>query len=608
MARKNKDEANLLSQRIKRKSVDEENRRGKKTEFNIVVNNEEQSTFDTQQPFVPSQPDAEFYSQQNQYPPQSDGGYSPQQSAYPPPIDYGYNIHPQDALAQQESYAQQITAHVPTKEEFDTTIPVQIPTPLETPQYEPQPVFVQEEVPQTVTEPIERERKPQKQSFVSRLGKSNDNVSPSEFTFQADVPQQPQTHQFGDTTDTLNFDDRYSNMFRKKPKKTERQKSQIGDNAIDGRSGNPFKKDLPKRTKIILISIVCAIALLIPQLVFRIPATIKPENTLKISTISESSQTVIDYIKVENSTKDWDKDGILNVDDDHVYNPDADRNGVPDGKGELDFLEIGSIIQYANVTVEAQNVKMGVSKFMNYYVFSNYTGWAKITKESGIPYVYTKVGWREAEYKLEAGIFYIKINEDCLVEFVPKDTKPAYGTDFFGEKIFSNEEARYIKSYGGWSEIFATFLKSFLPITEPTQTTLSSIWYTDSYHIVKEKNIAKAEAKQPDATNYKISALDNYECSYANLQKIYDTIDNSETALVSIIQKDGSEAICFAYAYDYLGNIYLADARTSKTAGVLNIKPCAQVYHKDGQNFMREWYEIEGLGFSSAAGDIMIVY
>lgn len=443
-------------------------------------------------------------------------------------------------------------------------------------------------------------------SFRDRFQKSEQLQTPNvqEYTFPADGENAVHSEE-------MQFDNRYADMFRNKKKKSiekPKDEHQIGEHALNGKNGNPFKKSLSQKTKLIILIASIAAILIIPQLIFRIPALIDTKDSLALELNLKGQQTILDYIKVQNGVGDWDKDGILNANDKDVFDPDTDKNGIPDGEADKDFLQIGSVIKYENVTLEAQNRKMGVSKFRNYYVFKNYKGWVKISDETGIPYIYKSNGWTEAKYSIENGDYMVEIPCDCYIEFVPKGTKIVYRTDLFGDKTFASEESRYVKSYGGFAPIASFFYKLLLPVTEPKDATIASIWYSDTYHIVQQNNINKAEAIKPDSSNYKLTALNDYEFTYDKLQKIYDNIDNKKTTLISIVREDGSEAICFAYAYDYLGNIYVADAVTSKTAGIIKINPMSQVYHKDGQNYIREWYEFEGLGFSSDDGDKMFVF
>ena len=473
-------------------------------------------------------------------------------------------------------------------------------------QYEQQPIYVEP----TFEQPVQQQV-PSENSFRNRFQKQETDVRPSnvqEFTFNSDedyVDDQSQPTE-------MQFDDRYSNMFRNQQKKKPEKKRQnihvVGENALSGQNGNPFKKKLSKKTKLIILISCIVTALLLPQLIFRISAAFDIKENMTLELNQGGKQTVMDYIKIQNGVADWDKDGITNTNDKDVFDPDTNRDGIPDGEEAKDFLTIGGVMKYENVTLEIQNKKMGVSKFLNYYVFKNYDGWVKISNETGVPYIYKSNGWTEAEYTVEGGDYMVKIPCDCYIEFVPKGTKTVYRTDFFGDKTFAKEESRYVKSYGGFAPVCSFLLKTFLPVTEPTDASIASVWYTDTYHVVKQNNITKSEAIQPSKDNYKITILNDYEFTYDKLYKVYKSIDDKKTALISIIREDGSEAICFAYAYDYLGNIYLADAQTSKTAGVMKVTPMCQVYHKDGQNYVREWYEFEGLGFSSADGDKMFIY
>lgn len=424
-----------------------------------------------------------------------------------------------------------------------------------------------------------------------------------EFTFDAGA-MDPQT-------DTPVFDDRYTNMYRnkKKQKREKPQTHEIGENAISGINGNPFKKKLSKKVKIIALVSIIASILLIPQLIFRIPALISSSNSeILLQVDSSAKDKVTEYIKVQNGVDDWDKDGLPNSADENPHDPDSDRNGIPDGAKSEDFIKEGDIISYENVTFMAKNSSHGVSKFMNYYVFQNYKGWVKITDVTGIPYIHKSSGWTEAKYTREGSAYLVYIPKDCFIEFVSDDTFGVYCTDFLGNKVFAEKEARYVKDYGFFAPVLSVLYKTFLPATEPTDYSISSVWNSDTYHIIKQNNLSKAEAKKPNDENYNMSVLKDYEFSYEKLEKLYKNIDEKRTVLISIITKDGSEATCFAYAYDYLGNIYVCDAKTSKTAGMIKISPKAQVYYKDGVKFMREWYEFEGLGFSTEKGDNLFIY
>ena len=398
---------------------------------------------------------------------------------------------------------------------------------------------------------------------------------------------------------------------RREPKQPKNKQPKIpaSERILDGKDGNPFKKKLPLWTKIVAILSIVALLIGIPQLIFRIPAAMKPRDIEPQLLIDTSGQkAIIDYIKVQHGMEDWDKDGLTNSVDDDIYNPDNNGDGHPDGMQSSGSINIGDIISYNNVTIEVTNTKVGFSKFMNYYVFVNHEGWVKISGETGIPYIYDKKGWSEAEYKNEYGDYIIYIPHDCYLEFVPEGTTKVYRTDFLGNKSFASKESRYVKNYGAFSGIASVLLHSFLPVTEPTDNTLASIWYSDTYHIVKQNNVTKADAVAPDTSLYDISIMKDYAFTYERLYEVYDKIDNQETVLISILTPDGGEATCFIYAYDYLGNFYVADARTSKTAGMIHVIPKAQIYIKDGAKYIREWYEFEGLGFSSKQDDNLFIY
>lgn len=408
----------------------------------------------------------------------------------------------------------------------------------------------------------------------------------------------------------------YSDMYKKqkKNKKKEKKQKPVNKNTqteiLDGKNGNPFEKKIPAKTKLIIAVSIILSFLIIVELVCRVPALIS-ENPSKpaLVLIEDKNNTIQNYIKVENGLSDWDGDGILNAEDEYVFNPDVNSNSLPDSVKTKDkFIDKKEIITYENITIEAKNQKFGVSKFLNYYIFSNYNGWAKIENEEGIPYKYTDNGWKKATYKKDGSTYFVQITGNCRIEFVPEDTQKVYVTNIIKENIFGTSESRYVKNYSFFAPVYANLLKLIFPVTEATSKTLGTVSYSDTYHVIQYKNLHVAEAVYPDSSNYELKTLINYECSYEKLYKIYEAVDKKNTNLISIITKDGKEATGFVYAYDYLGNLYVADAKTSKTVGVIQITPKAQVYKINDKEYIREWYEFEGLGFSSKDGDTLIVY
>lgn len=413
-----------------------------------------------------------------------------------------------------------------------------------------------------------------------------------------------------DGTNTQNEDTEYISPFTKKKKKEKKEKPthNYGENAITGENGNPFeRKPISKKAKIIILCSLIAFILIFPQLLFRIPALFDDDIGDFTAKVTTNADKVNEYITVQNGMYDWDKDGLSNNNDKDVWNPDTDKNGIPDGEKIENFLSPTTTITYNNVTIPVDNANVGVSIFKNYYVFSNYKGWAKIDNEKGIPYIYKSDGWTRAKYRKDSNTFYVYIPTDCYIEFVSSDVIDVYRTDLFGDKAFAEKETRYVEGKGTFAKIESILLKCILPSSEPTKYTIASTWHTTNYHLVSEKNIIKAESVKPSRENYTMSILQDYEFSYKKLYSLYENTDNGKTTLISILTKDG-EVSCFAYAYDYLGNIYVADAQTSKTLGKITIKPTSQVYYKNGKMYIREWYEFSGIGLSSDNGDKLFIY
>lgn len=396
----------------------------------------------------------------------------------------------------------------------------------------------------------------------------------------------------------------------KKPKKVKKEKPvhQYGENAITGENGDPFaRKPIPKKAKLIILCSLLAFILIFPQLLFRIPAFFDDDVGEFTAKVTNNTKEINEYITVQNGMQDWDKDGIANSTDNDVWNPDMDRNGIPDGETSKSFISANTTITYENITIPVDKANVGMSKFLNYYTFSNYKGWAKIDNVSGIPYIYQDNGWTQAKYRKDGNTFYVYIPSDCYIEFVSKDVIDVYRTDLFGDRAFASKTARYVENKGAFAKIESILLKLILPSTEPTKYTIASVWHTTNFHLNAEKNIVKSEALKPSKENYNMAILKDYEFSYNKLYSLYDNTDNGKTTLISFITKDG-EVTCFAYAYDYLGNFYVADAQTSKTLGKITVTPKSQVYYKDSKMFIREWYEFEGIGLSSENGDKMFIY
>jgi hypothetical protein len=316
----------------------------------------------------------------------------------------------------------------------------------------------------------------------------------------------------------------YSNMYKKEKKNKfpKIKKQDFSDlETLDGKNGNPFKNEIPRKTKLIIVfSIILAITLIV-QIVFRVPAIIN-ENPKKQQLLLETNtEKLNNYMKVENGTEDWDGDGILNAQDTAIFNPDVDKNGLADSLPKEEFITKEEIITYENITIQPKNQKCGCSKFLTYYCFENYNGWAKIENETGIPYKHTNNGWQKATYNKEGSIYYVKISGDCLIEFVPEGTETVYITNILKENIFSSKESRYVNNYGFFAPVYANLLKAIFPVREANSKTICTVAYSDTYHIIKYKNINKSIATVPNSSNYVLSTLNNYECSYDKLYKVY---------------------------------------------------------------------------------------
>lgn len=342
----------------------------------------------------------------------------------------------------------------------------------------------------------------------------------------------------------------------------------------------------------------------IPSLIYNVlPESAKSSNHI-VLTVEENSANTTKSILQAYPQEDFDNDKIVNGEDKDPYNPDSDLNGIIDGDISSSPIKSQTKVSNEKAEITVSNNLSGIKKFDNYYVFTDYKGWAKFDDTQGFPYIYRNCKWKEAEYQHKGNYIYVYIpGDDCRIEFLKDKPVPVSVIRLFGGTFaYANGKSASVKNVGFAKYIFDAFFSVLLPQENGSGWGIGSIQQTTDYHYALYRKDTTAPAV---IGTYDLTTPDrymSYNNSLSELENIYAMIDEDHTVLCSF-QSDKGECLGIVYGYDYLGNLYIADYRTGELVGMLNIIPKSQIITSGDERMIRDWYEFNGLGFSSAEGD-----
>jgi hypothetical protein len=251
-------------------------------------------------------------------------------------------------------------------------------------------------------------------------------------------------------------------------------------------------------------------------------------------------------------------------------------------------------VTYNGVTAQINDLRLGFVKLNDRFYIKDFTGWILLKDMSGYPYISVKENiWTVPQYKQESPDLYVYIPGSCTLEVLPSLTKPVTAVRFAGGKTQLKDS--------GVRKPLIFLLGMLLPEKSGCLWNIGDIYQTTEYHLKKEEATVLAEAVMPEFNAYNTKRFTEPNFSLAVLNHVYKLIDSGKTCIVSLFNQSG-EALGIVYGYDSNGNIYVADYQSGQPMGKINIFPTSGFYY-DGETLaMIDWYEFDGLGFSSGAG------
>ncbi len=301
----------------------------------------------------------------------------------------------------------------------------------------------------------------------------------------------------------------------------------------------------------ITIAICLFIAIVVILTLLRVPERIgminePPVSTVEVSVnITQTYKHMIAEILDSEQDLDWDGDGLKNGADSNPWDIDADRNGIPDGQMNVNFIKGELPISHNGIKGVLTSTQSGFLFYRGRYYFNSVVGWVGISDRKGIPYKRNETGWEKCEYEYIGNICYVNITGTCIIEF-SENGKP-------------KEQS----------------------VKLPIKSADCSVRPDDRYTL----------------TNAPLSLLD----------RIYKQIDNGKTVQVSILTQDG-EQLLIVYGYDNLGCLYVADPDSLSENGMIDITVRPQIFYSNGTITMRKYFEFEWGEFSSLEGAVLTLF
>ena len=304
------------------------------------------------------------------------------------------------------------------------------------------------------------------------------------------------------------------------------------------------------------------------------------EKTEASFSIDKDYSDAIEKAVYDHPDEDFDGDLILNGMDEHPFDFDYDNNGIKDSDTSSTFA-LNSALKVGDVVYEPKDSQSGVSKFLNYYVFSNCKDqWIKFEGVNLTPYAYYEDSWHQVEFKQQNSDLYVYIPADyCYISLIETTAKEITTVKVFGKELTSYST----DSFGG--KMFNVFFTILYPYESNCPYDIGSRRTSVDYYereAVKRDHISGMTVTKLNASN--MSRFSQMAIDGDALNIIYHAIDEGKASLLSM-QSDKGETVLIAYGYDYLGNLYVADYYNTDKLGKLEVKHEGKIIRTANGNY-----------------------
>lgn len=413
---------------------------------------------------------------------------------------------------------------------------------------------------------------------------------------------------------------RLRHLSNTKQEARKRSRKKVGDTSIptytpDGKVIDPGRTK-KRRALLRTVFIVAAAAAFI-----YIPGMFMNEQeqtSIYVASPDSSAIQMVNQLVRDSAGEDFDGDGVLNADETaagsnpwladtdfdgmsdyyEIYVEDSDptvfdrsmvgiqqRQDTQNGNSLSSPYKIGNVVLWAgDYTSKAYG---SVVETLHGYHFCNFSGYAQFSEydtcyaykvENGVR---TLLEHREREnaWRINAGDF-VEVYE------APLDT--TIEVSLFGNTLYLEPNAV--------TSVLARILpdKGFVTMQEKTRADVNPTGETATV-----VDIARPEFDSSSSERF--TANTN---TLADLEAVYNTIDEGGCVAVSLFNERHGEYICLAYGYDTEGNLLMADADSLEPIGTLQVTPQARkMINSVGSIVSVTYFSFEGFGFNSGNFD-----
>lgn len=368
------------------------------------------------------------------------------------------------------------------------------------------------------------------------------------------------------------------------------------------------KKKMPKKMIASIIAVGTILSLIyIPGLFMNKEednAFVLQPDIMGIKKSSEAAQNAPD--------EDFDGDGLINSLE-SKYNTSI-RRPDSDGDGVCDYAEIFITDTDPNKAdkslYDAVLKKEGSEKLMEPYKIYNVVLWPdNMSSRVYGGLVRTRQGYRFCNYtgwaQFPEGAYAYKVKDGVHVPLKYKKVENAWYIDDDSEVVLTDKPLETIHYFTVLNAVSAyipdNFAGRMLSAILPDRGFITCRKMTKIDTWTNVNNIVTAPIV---SIHFDVDDLSRYgknNNTLEDLAKVYASIDEGSSVMVSLNSSEYGEVIAEIYGYTLDGELLLADPGTLQTVGTLKINERSGRYmDKDGEITYREWYEFKGIGFDSA--------
>ena len=373
---------------------------------------------------------------------------------------------------------------------------------------------------------------------------------------------------------------------------------------------------------IILIGL-CIAAVHIPALLYRdeqasgqTAYTIRPDET--------GVRNLLEYVR-DHPGDDFDSDGLINSEE-TAYGTDP-RNPDSDGDGVSDYAEIylyntrpvEKDSQLESVMAERLDA-LGI-RYSDPWKVHDVVLWADdLSSRSRGTLIPTLRGYRFTSFsgwtQFPGTVYAYRMQDGCHIPLEYREAENAWRVDaadqdveviLYAEKL---PAARLLTAFGSRYFMEDGTVAAVLDLVLPEAhsfLTCREIVLQDLEDLEISATVTGTEMPDTDRTD--LSRFGECTNEFSSLTDVYSSVLSGRPVPVSLQSPSGGEVLCLVYGFTEYGDLLIADSAGKTTDASGNpwmleiIERAAITIDQNGEIRQREYFDFEGLGFSSTRGD-----